>query len=57
MKPSGTFTKLADRLPKELSIIRELLTASLERSAERDVNAANTPDRHSESLKAMGSAE
>ena len=51
------FTKLADRLPKELSIIRELLTASLERSAERDVNAAKTNDGHSESLKAMGSAE
>ena len=52
------FTKLADRLPKELSVIRDLLTASLERSVERDFAAIGkvSPDQL-EPLKAAGSAE
>ena len=33
---SELFAKMADRLPKELSLIKELLTASLERSLRRD---------------------
>jgi hypothetical protein len=52
------FTKLADRLPKELSVIRDLLTASLERSVERDFAAIDevSPDQL-EPLAAAGTAE
>jgi len=34
------FTKLADRMPKELSLIKELLVATLERSAKLDLGDA-----------------
>jgi len=51
------FTKLGDRLPKELAIIRELLTASLERSAQRDLDVDQLTPQQSGSLKAVGTAE
>jgi phosphoenolpyruvate carboxykinase (GTP) len=52
------FDKLGDRLPKELSIIRDLLTASLERSSERETETANeTIPSQNETLAAASSAE
>jgi phosphoenolpyruvate carboxykinase (GTP) len=52
------FDKLGDRLPKELSIIRDLLTASLERSSERETETAGEPiPSQNETLAAASSAE
>ncbi len=48
------FTKLADRLPKELPLIRDLLVAGLERAKKEDAPAASV---QSEPLKAVGQAE
>lgn len=52
------FAKLEDRLPRELAIIRELLTVSLERSVERDLaeTRALSPGQL-EPLKAAGTAD
>jgi phosphoenolpyruvate carboxykinase (GTP) len=47
------FDKLGDRLPKELAVIREFLTARLGRAA----NIVEQPALPAEPLKAMGTTE
>jgi phosphoenolpyruvate carboxykinase (GTP) len=47
------FEKLNDRLPKELAIIKEFLTARLERAQ----SAASAQSKTAEPLKAAGTAE
>jgi phosphoenolpyruvate carboxykinase (GTP) len=52
------FEKLAGRLPKELPIIRDLLTASLERSVERDfAKVGQLSPNQLTPLKAAGTAD
>ena len=52
------FNKLGDRLPKELSIIRDLLTASLERSSENKTETVGEKlPTQTETLAAASSAE